>query len=95
MLALTFFSLALLPGCGQSPEPLVLPDDPAERGVPVGYRTSSPTIGGSVERWFIGVSPGFPTTRADAFVGCSLHHMNSLEEEAGWWKSSCCSCSTE
>jgi hypothetical protein len=39
-----------------------------ERGVQVGYRPSSPTIGGSVERWFIGVKPGFPTTRADALA---------------------------
>ena len=38
------------------------------RGVPLGYRPSSPTIGGSVERWFIGVSPGFPTTRTEAFA---------------------------
>lgn len=43
-----------------------------ERGVLVGYRPSSPTIGGSVERWFIGVTPGFPTTRADAFAKITM-----------------------
>jgi hypothetical protein len=48
-----------------------------ERGVPVGYRPSSPTIGGSVERWFIGITPGFPTTRADAFAQIKMDVYNS------------------
>lgn len=43
-----------------------------ERGVQVQYRPSSPTIGGSIERWFIGVNPGFPTTRADAVAKINL-----------------------
>ncbi|MEY3211311.1 MAG: hypothetical protein RIT28_1792, partial [Pseudomonadota bacterium] len=52
MLALTLASLTLLFGCSPSPEPLVLPEDPAERGVPVGVRTV--TIGGdlTVEIWY-------------------------------------------
>ncbi|MBK7759665.1 MAG: hypothetical protein IPI35_25355 [Deltaproteobacteria bacterium] len=52
MLVLTFTSFVLLSGCGPSPEPLVLPDDPAERGVPVGVRTVN--IGGdlTVEIWY-------------------------------------------
>jgi len=43
-----------------------------ERGVQVQYRPSSPTIGGSVERWFIGVKPGFPMTRADAMAKINI-----------------------
>lgn len=43
-----------------------------ERGVQVQYRPSSPTIGGSVERWFLEVTPGFPMTRADALAKINL-----------------------
>jgi hypothetical protein len=69
MFAPTFFSLALLPGCGQSPEPLVLPDDPAERGVPVGVRTV--TIGGdlTVEIWY-------PASEEDAATAAEAVDFN-------------------
>ena len=52
MRVLTFTAFSVLLGCGPSPEPIELPDDPAARGVPVGVRTVTLNGGLTVEIWY-------------------------------------------
>ena len=75
----TLFLGALI-GCSASPEPLALPDDAAQTGVPVGVQTH--TVGGlTVEVWY----PAAEIHRGDASASIDIgsYLPDSVKEVLG------------